>query len=113
MRRKMEHGKIILHNKLFGLPIRTNLVHLDYLYSQKNLNCHIQALIFTVSNFGTLLIGAKMKLLRIITTLSLITLVTTVSASENKRHEDKHSDLRDVFISASNDTSNKMKDYSD
>jgi len=54
-----------------------------------------------------------MKLLRIITALSLITLATTVSASENNHHEDKHSDLRDVFISASNDTSNKMQDYSD
>ena len=42
-----------------------------------------------------------MKLFRIITALSLITLATTVSASENKHHEDKHSDLRDVFISAS------------
>jgi len=54
-----------------------------------------------------------MKLFRIITALSLITLATTVSASENQRQVDKSSDVTDVFMSASNDTSLKMKDYSD
>ena len=54
-----------------------------------------------------------MKLFRIITALSLITLATTVSASENQRQVDKSSDVTDVFMSASNDTSNKMQDYSD